>query len=264
MSQYDRTSGGTGTGSTGSSYGGGSSTSLGGGAGGDVNMAVVTPTDRVRWGPILAGLFAALSTLAVLGVLGAAIAGSAYDPGDSGRAFGIGAGIWGALSALLAFALGGWVAARSAAVRGHDNGLLNGAMVWAVAIPVMGYFLASGATRAAETGSNIANTAMQASSRMQSDQQSVASGDAQLASAQSPAGDGVSTGGSASATGGGSGGGAGGNMNDPQAQERAADAGARAAWGTLVALLLGLAASAVGGYLGARGTGDHSRRVATA
>ena len=263
MSQYDATSG-----STGSSYGGGGSNLGGGSAGGDVNMAVVTPTDRVRWGPILAGLFTAMSALAVLGVLGAAIAGSAYDPGDSARAFGIGAGIWGALSALLAFALGGWVAARSAAVRGHDNGLLNGAMVWAVAIPVMGYFLASGATRAVETGSTIANTAMQASSRMQSDQQSIASGDAQLASAQSPAGDGVSTGGSASATGDGSGtsssGGAGGNMNDPQAQERAADTGARAAWGTLVALLLGLAASAIGGYFGARGTGDHSRRVATA
>ena len=258
MSQYDTTSGGTGSGSTGSSYGGGMNSS--GGAGGDVNMAVVTPTDRVRWGPILAGLFTALSTLAVLGVLGAAMAGSAYDPGDSARAFGIGAGIWGALSALLAFALGGWVAARSAAVRGHDNGLLNGAMVWAVAIPVMGYFLASGATRAAETGSNIANTAMQASSRMQSDQQSVASGDAQLASAQTPAGDGTSSG---SAGGGGSASG-GGNMSDPQAQERAADTGARAAWGTLIALLLGLAASAIGGYLGARGTGDHSRRVATA
>ena len=261
MSQYDTTGGGTGTGSTGSNYGGGGGggTSMAGSTGGDVNMAVVTPTDRVRWGPILAGLFTAMSALAVLGVLGAAIAGSAYDPGDSGRAFGIGAGIWGALSALLAFALGGWVAARSAAVRGHDNGLLNGAMVWAVAIPVMGYFLASGAARTAETGSNIANTAMQASSRMQSDQQSVAAGDAQLASAQSPAGDGVSSE-SASATGSDPGG----AMNDPQAQERAADTGARAAWGTLVALLLGLAASAVGGYLGARGTGDHSRRLATA
>lgn len=28
----------------------------------DVENTIVTPTDRIRWGPILAGLFAALST----------------------------------------------------------------------------------------------------------------------------------------------------------------------------------------------------------
>lgn len=244
MTQYDTTRGGGigTTGSTGSTHGGGM-------GGSDVNMAVVTPTDRVRWGPILAGLFTAMSALAVLSVLGAAVAGTAYDPGDSRRAFGIGAGIWGALSALVAFALGGWVAARSAAVRGHNNGLLNGAMVWAVAIPVMGYLIASGATRAAEAGSNMANTAMQASDRMQSAGQDLASGgDAQTASAQMPA-DGITS--------------DSGGASDPQAQEQAADTTARAAWGTLIALLLGLAAAAMGGYLGAR-TADHTRRVATA
>ncbi|MEZ0266637.1 MAG: hypothetical protein ACAI43_18055, partial [Phycisphaerae bacterium] len=94
----------------------------------NVNVAAVaaSPTDRVRWGPIIAGLFAALSTLAVLGVLGIAVGASAYDPGDSARNFGIGAGIWGAVSALLAFFIGGWLAARAAAVKGTSNGVLNG------------------------------------------------------------------------------------------------------------------------------------------
>src|SRR5687768_5733380 len=41
-----------------------------------------TPTDRVRWGPILAGTFAALTTLAILSTLGAAIGFSSYDRGQ--------------------------------------------------------------------------------------------------------------------------------------------------------------------------------------
>ena len=208
----------------------------------DKNVTVMTPnfslndrvslSDRVRWGPILAGLFAALSTMAVLGVLGAAIAGSAYDPGDSARSFGIGAGLWGIITVLASFALGGWVAARSAAVRRQHNGVLNGAMVWAVAIPVMAYLLASGASRLADTAAiaaaNSQDNAMQASARMTGDGVSV------------PGNSGDATQGSARVT--------------ADQKERAADAGARTAWSTLVALLLGLTAASFGGYLG--GTRD--------
>jgi hypothetical protein len=191
----------------------------------DVTAEVVTPVDRVRWGSILAGLFTALSSLAVLGVLGVAIAGSAYDPGDSARSFGIGAGIWGIISVLVSFALGGWVAARSAAVRGHNNGLLNGAMVWAVAIPMMAYLLAGGAARVANTAAVAAGDAVQGSARVTGDgvSESARNDDAMRASAEMT----------------------------PDQRERAADAGARTAWGTLIALLLGLAAAATGGYLGA-------------
>jgi len=133
----------------------------------NINAAIATPTDRVRWGPIIAGLFAALSTLAVLTVLGVAVAGSTYDPGDSARAFGIGAGIWSTISALIAFFIGGWLASRSAAVRSEGSGLLNGAMVWVVAIPLMLYMIMGGvgslfhaAGSAAATGAQVAsNTA---------------------------------------------------------------------------------------------------------
>jgi hypothetical protein len=37
--------------------------------------------------------------------------------------------ICGAISAPIAFVGGGWLAARTAGVRGTDNGVLNGAMV---------------------------------------------------------------------------------------------------------------------------------------
>ena len=59
--------------------------------------------DRVRWGPVVAGLFVALATLAVLATLGVAVGFSAADRNDSASTFGIGAGIWGAASALVAF-----------------------------------------------------------------------------------------------------------------------------------------------------------------
>src|SRR3954467_15828776 len=89
-----------------------------------VEVAPGVPTDRVRWGPILAGTFAALTALAVLSTLGAAIGLSAYDPGDDTRRCAIGAGVWGVITMLLAFGFGGWLAARSSAVRGGDNGFL--------------------------------------------------------------------------------------------------------------------------------------------
>jgi len=104
----------------------------------------IRPMDRVRWGAILAGLVTTLSTLVVLSVLGLAIGLTTFETGDRLGNFGMGAGIWGAISTIVAFVLGGWVAARSAAVRGRSNALLNGAMVWAVAIPLVMYLLGSG------------------------------------------------------------------------------------------------------------------------
>ena len=215
----------------------------------DVDTAVVTPTDRVRWGPIIAGLFTALSTLAVLSVLGIAVAGTAYDPGDQARNFGIGAGVWGAVSVLIAFAVGGWLAARSAAVRGANNGLLNGAMVWAVAIPLLLYVIAGSAVR---TAGSAVQTGAQAAAQM-SDEAITASA---RETGQDVAGQAqVSTGDAADR--------AAAAVRDPANQEAAADATARTAWGTLVSLLLALAAAAIGGYLGARRT-DRGHAVATA
>ena len=213
----------------------------------DVNVSAtaVTPTDRVRWGSIIAGLFAALSTLAVLTVLGIAVAGSSYDPGDNARNFGIGAGIWGAISMLLAFFIGGWLAARSAAVSDRNNGLLNGAMVWVVAIPLMLYMLMGGinslfrtAGSAVATGTQAAATAAGAAStdpvnrqRME-DQAQTASAKLEATTQQAQQ-----------------------KMQEitrPANQEKAADTTAKGAWGTLVSLLLGLAAAAVGGLAGSR------------
>lgn len=192
-----------------------------------VETNVEAPIDRVRWGSILAGLFAALSTLALLSLLGLAIGASTFDGGDRARDFGIGAGIWGGLSALLAFLVGGWVAARTAAVRGERNGMLNGAMVWAVAIPLLLYLLGSGLGALVGTAANAgAEAAGAVAGQVGNDpalQGNVQDGAAGLE-----------------------------NLASPQNIAGAAESTARTAWGTLGSLLLGLGAASLGGYLGAR------------
>jgi hypothetical protein len=211
----------------------------------NINAAIATPTDRVRWGPIIAGLFAALSTLAVLTVLGVAVAGSAYDPGDSARAFGIGAGVWSAISALIAFFIGGCLASRSAAVRSEGSGVLNGAMVWVVAIPLMLYMIMGGigslfhaAGSAAATGAQVASNTASGNMNRQDLQDQAQTASARIqATTQQVAG----------------------QMQQPENQREAARATAKGAWGTLVSLLLGLAAAAFGGYVGSGMKHDRTR-----
>jgi MFS family permease len=186
--------------------------------------------DRVRWPAIIAGLFGTLSMMAVLAVLGAAIGLSAFDRHSDAGNFGIGAGIWGAVSALLSFAFGGWLAARTSDRHGRDHGVLQSAMVWMVSVALLTYLLGSGlgalTTSAAQGGA--ANP----------DLTSRISGDSATAGTT---GD-VST-----------------NFNRADA-ERAAERGAQGAWGALIAMLLGLGASLAGGYLGSRRDHDGDDR----
>jgi len=214
-----------------------------------VNTAVVTPTDRIRWGPILAGVFAALTVAAVLSTLGAAIGMSAYDRNDSARSFAMGAGVWGAITMLIAFAVGGWLTARSAAVRGRHNGLLNGAMVAGVGIPLLMFLM--GSATALMSHAELSNGRdTQAEQRMTRGGPAAGFDGAVQAGASMSGND---------ATGANSSGEAG--TQDRAAQvEQASRTGSRAAWSTLLALLLAIGASAAGGYLGARDT-DRDRDV---
>src|SRR5215212_1140084 len=212
-----------------------------------INTNVVTPTDRVRWGPIIAGLVAALSLLALLSVLGVAVGLSAYDPGDDTSRFRVGAGVWGAISMLLAFFFGGWLTARTAALRGTHNGLLNGALVWAVAIPLMAYILTTGAARIADTAANTANAAANVSDRQRDQDQvdrvtklSTGNRDNTVVQSSSNMDNNNQSANRQN------------NQMSNQDKERAANAGSKAAWGTLVSMLLGLGAAAAGGAAGAR------------
>jgi hypothetical protein len=98
--------------------------------------------DRVRWGPVLAGVFTALTTMVALALLGAAIgltamnAGTAAIQGGAPPDAGRNAAVWGAISAIIAFLWGGYVAGRSSAVFDRTWGALNGALVFLIAVPV--------------------------------------------------------------------------------------------------------------------------------
>lgn len=93
--------------------------------------------DLVRWGPIVAGLFTALTTLILLSLLAVALGITAADaagPGATGDTFSIGAAVTAAVIGIVSFLIGGLVAARTAAIEGRGAGALNGFLVWALGV----------------------------------------------------------------------------------------------------------------------------------
>jgi hypothetical protein len=99
--------------------------------------------DRVRWGPIWAGFFTAITTLILLSLLGivaglvtldarSVAAQNNVPPGTATAA-----AIWGGLATMLAFFLGGFAAARTAAVFDRRWGAWNGAVVFLMGMPVI-------------------------------------------------------------------------------------------------------------------------------
>jgi len=215
------------------------------------DTSVVSAMDRIRWSSILAGIFTVLAALAVLTVFGLALGLSTFDANQPEN-FGIGAGIYGLISALLAFGLGGYMAARTTAVAGRGNAVLNGAMVWIVAIPLIVNLLGSGIGSLLGTATDVATSAANTAAQVAAP----AVGQAVEEVAQDPAAQAtVATGAEAVATQ------AQGVIGDVQDQvanidaqdfEQAARNVSGAAWAALLALGLTAAASVVGGYLGVR------------
>lgn len=102
---------------------------------------------RVSWGAVFAGLVIATALQVVLTVLGAAIGLTALDGQDSGRAFGVGAGIWALLVPLVTLFIGGMTAGRLANVRDRADSFIHGALVWGLSLLLATYLLGTGASR---------------------------------------------------------------------------------------------------------------------
>ena len=103
----------------------------------DATGVIGTGRDRVRWGPIWAGLLMAIATFVVLSTIavgvGAHTVSSGADTSDAGLAGAIVTGVIG----LIAFLVGGFVASRTAAVVGRGYGALNGLLVWALGLALI-------------------------------------------------------------------------------------------------------------------------------
>lgn len=104
-------------------------------------VQAVWAIDRVRWGPVLAGMVATVATLVLLNVLGLAIGLTVMDRGNPDDTnLETAAAIWSGAASLIAFFVGGWIAGRSAArstATSNSPGLINGLMVWASVLVIL-------------------------------------------------------------------------------------------------------------------------------
>ncbi|MBD2576926.1 hypothetical protein [Oscillatoria sp. FACHB-1406] len=100
--------------------------------------------DRVRWGPIVAGLVIAIATQLVLSALGGGLGLTAGATGTDAGAVGIGVGIWAIISLLLSLFIGGWVAGKTSGPMNSKTALLNGAILWATTLALGSWLLAMG------------------------------------------------------------------------------------------------------------------------
>jgi hypothetical protein len=100
---------------------------------------------KVSWGGILGGVLVALGVLVLLMALGVAIGITAVDPGSTDAAkLGTGAGIYAAVSLLIALFVGGLVSTRIGATYDSQTSFFAGFLVWVVSIVMVAYLAASG------------------------------------------------------------------------------------------------------------------------
>src|SRR3712207_738022 len=208
-------------------------------------LSVTPPTDRIRWGPILAGLFTALTTGLMLSLAALAFGLNQFDPSSTARSFGIGAGIIGALIWLVAFGVGGYVAARTAALPGRSNGIFNGLMVSLVGIPLLLWGLSSVVGGLLGTAGSITGTAAQVAAPVAGQ---AADTPAAQDAAQDAAQQAQDTAQQAQA--------AAQQQLEQVNPEQVADTARNTALGALLPLVLGLAAAGAGGAVGARTPDD--------
>jgi hypothetical protein len=97
---------------------------------GERRVAPLSWSDWVRWGPIWAGFFTILSTLAIIGSLGTAIGISVWHAGvPSPFSYG-----WFIMTGIIAYLLGGFVTSRASGVAGLGAAILNGGLAWALSL----------------------------------------------------------------------------------------------------------------------------------
>ncbi|MEG4578542.1 hypothetical protein QUA71_02705 [Microcoleus sp. MON1_C5] len=173
--------------------------------------------DRVRWGPILAGIAIALGTQLGLSALAMAIGLSAGATGADAGSIGFGVVILSIISVLISLFLGGWVMAQSCGPMTKKTALLNAAILWGTTLALSSWLLASGISGA--VGASAANAGEIANQVQQQDGVNIPN--------QAP------------------------NVDSNQVRDIGGNT-AKAAWSFLLGSLLGLAGAMIGAAVGAR------------
>ena len=195
---------------------------------GPVINPVVEYHDRVRWGPIFAGIVVSIAAQLVLSALGTSIGFTAGATTDAGAgAIGVGIGIWSIISLLISLFLGSWIMASTCGPMNKKTAMLNGTILWATTLAVSAWLLASGVS--GTFGVVAANAG------------------AVVDQIQEPGGIALPNPGAAVP-----------DVTNQEAQQYAANA-AKAGWSFLFGALLGLVSALIGSTVGAR---KPSRRVA--
>jgi hypothetical protein len=103
--------------------------------------------NRVSWGAVLAGVAVALALQLILNLLGIGLGAASFDPAasdnPSASTFSIGAGIWWAVSGILAALAGGYTAGRLAGQPKESSGAWHGLTTWALTTLLVFYLLGS-------------------------------------------------------------------------------------------------------------------------
>jgi hypothetical protein len=118
------------------------------------HRAYASAIKRVSWGAIFAGAVVAIVTQIALSLMGLGLGLGAFDPAtsdDTVRGLGIGAGIWLALSTIVSFYTGGYVAGRLAGLPKRPDGLIHGVVMWGV-VSLFTIYLASSAIGSVVSG----------------------------------------------------------------------------------------------------------------
>ncbi len=180
-------------------------------------FTVADDRDRIRWGPIIAGIFVAIAMQLILSALGAAIGLTIGASGSEAGAVGIGVGIWAVVSLLIALFVGSWVTAAGCSPMNGKTAMLHGFILWATTLAISAWLLASGVSgafgMAASNAGEVFNQVQQPGGANIPNQVPTVS---------------------------------------PDKLQQVAGNSAKAAWSFIVGSLLGLAASLIGASVGAK------------
>lgn len=126
----------------------------------DIYRGGVMPSaiKRVSWGAIFAGSVVAIVTQIMLSLLGLAIGLATVDPATEANPLGglaTGTGIWLAVCTIISFLVGGYVAARLSGLPRRQDGIWHGIVTWGFVSLVTLYLMTSAVGQLFNTATGI-------------------------------------------------------------------------------------------------------------